>query len=130
MTNGAAGADLVADLGSAAFVEIMPNHSYMFNTGTAIQLPEGMAGLLIPRSSLCNKKGLKLVNSVGLLDEDYTGNIKFCYENTGPLPVIIEHGERIGQILVVPYIKANFQKVDKLEETERGNGGFGSTGAK
>lgn len=124
MSEGAAGADLAAKVGYA----ILPGVQVMIDTGVAIQLPENTAGLLVPRSSLCNKQGLQFVNYVGILDEDFTGTIKFCYNNTSNDVVTILAGERIGQVVVVPYIKANFIQVDKLETTVRGDGGYGSTG--
>lgn len=123
MTKGAAGADLRAAFG----YEIDPGQQVMIKTGTKVALKVGTAGLLLPRSSLCNKKGLQLVNSVGLLDEDYRGEIMFCYKNTGDKPIMINRHERIGQLVVIPYIKVEFIEVDSLDDTERGDGGFGST---
>jgi dUTP pyrophosphatase len=123
MTDGAAGADLAASWGH----EIPAGGQVMIDTGTSIAVPEGFVGLLAPRSSLCNKGGLMLVNSLGVLDSDYTGSIKFCYKNTGWKSVFIDKGERIGQVLIMPLVKASFKKVDSLEATGRGSGGFGST---
>lgn len=124
MTEGAAGADLAAKISYA----ILPGVQVMVDTGVAIQLPENTAGLLVPRSSLCNKHGLQLVNFLGILDGDFTGTIKLCYKNTSNDIVTILAGERIGQVVVVPYIKANFIQADELENTVRGDGGYGSTG--
>jgi dUTP pyrophosphatase len=123
MTDGAAGADLSAAWG----YEVEPGEQVMVDTGTSLQLNSGTVGLLVPRSSLCNKAGLTLVNSVGVLDEDYTGNIKLCYKNNGDKPVVINRGERIGQVVVVPYIKPIFVSVEVLDSTDRGDNGFGST---
>lgn len=124
MTEGAAGADLASSWGH----DIYPDQKVKIDTGTALKLPEGHVGFLVPRSSLCNKHGLVLCNSVGVLDEDYTGTVKFVYKNTGNEVIHIARGERIGQVVVVPYVKAEFVEVDELESTERGSGGYGSTG--
>lgn len=126
MTTGAAGADLESNYSYG----VIPGNQVMVDTGTAVSIPEGFFGMVVPRSSLCNKGGLRLVNSVGIIDSDYRGNIMFCYKNTGKEPVLIEKGERIGQLVIVPFVKAEFKQVDALEDTERGSGGFGSTGGK
>ena len=123
MTEGAAGADLEA---KQAYT-ILPREKALVGTGTYLQLPPYTFGMMVPRSSLCNKGGLQLVNSVGVLDEDYTGELIFCYKNNGFQTVKIEKGERIGQVVVIPYLKADFRKVEELGETVRGSGGFGST---
>jgi dUTP pyrophosphatase len=125
MTDGAAGADLAASWG----YEIEAGQQVMIDTGTSVAIPEGLVGLLTPRSSLCNKSGLLLVNSIGVLDPDYTGTIKFCYKNTGKKSITIAKGERIGQLVITPAMRAVFNKVDALGKTARGAGGFGSTGA-
>ena len=124
MTQGAAGADLTA---KAAYT-IPPQTQTLVGTGTSLQLKSGTFGMLVPRSSLCNKGGLRLVNGLGIIDDDFRGEIMFCYKNTGFKTVEIEKGERIGQVVVLPYLKAEFVGVDSLEETARGSGGFGSTG--
>ena len=124
MTEGAGGADLEAAWG----YEIESGKQVMVDTGTAIAIPTNFVGLLLPRSSLCNKIGLTLVNSVGVIDSDYRGVIKFCYKNTGRHKVTIKKGERIGQLVITPVAVANFIGVTKLKGTERGGSGFGSTG--
>lgn len=124
MSAGAAG----ADLSSSEVYFISAGKSEMIETNTAVAIPEGYFGMCCPRSSICNKKGLTLVNSVGVIDSDYTGTIKFVYKNNSDSMVIIEKGERIGQLLILPFVKANFIEVNQLGETERGTGGFGSTG--
>lgn len=124
MSFGAAGGDLE----SSNYYEIKPNQQVMIDTGTAVQIPEGYFGMAVPRSSLCNKKGLHMTNSFGVIDSDYTGTIKFVYKNTSDVTVVIEEGERIGQLIITPFVKAVYTKVDKLEDTKRGTGGFGSTG--
>jgi dUTP pyrophosphatase len=126
MSLGAAGADLEAK----GNYTILPKEKIMIDTGTAVAIPEGYFGMCCPRSSLCNKGGLRLVNSLGIIDHDYRGTIRFVYENVSDKAVVIEEGERIGQMVVLPFVKAEFIKVDTLEDTERGCGGFGSTGIK
>jgi dUTP pyrophosphatase len=124
MSEGAAGADLAAQWGC----EIEVGQSVMIDTGTSVAIPHGFVGLLVPRSSLCNKGGLTLINSVGVLDSDYRGSIKFVYKNNGKKVVIIKTGERIGQLVITPVVRAEFHGVGKLDDTVRGSGGFGSTG--
>jgi dUTP pyrophosphatase len=100
----------------------------VYGTGLAIEIPEGYVAMLFPRSSN-SKTDLLLANSVGIIDSDYRGELIFKYK-----PIfhnrIISHqiGDRIGQIMIVPYPKIEFQEVGELSETERGSGGFGSTG--
>jgi dUTP pyrophosphatase len=124
MSQGAAGADLESE----EFYTIHPNEQVMIDTGTSVQIPEGYFGMAAPRSSLCNKKGLQLVNSLGIIDSDFIGSIKLVYKNNSAETVYIEEGERIGQLIILPFVKAVYTKVDKLEDTLRGEGGFGSTG--
>lgn len=135
MSKGAHGYDLVA----AEDIEIQPNETKLIPTGTRIQIEdnnnEGMfsiATIAMPRSSLA-KSSLLLANSVGLIDDDYTGDIGFMYWNRGSETKIVAAGTRIGQILFVATANQNlidFHKVDEFTTvTERGEGGFGSTGA-
>ena len=124
MSLGAAGADLA----SKDSHTILPNEQVMIDTGTAVAIPEGYFGMCCPRSSLCNKGGLRLVNSVGIIDHDYRGTMRFVYENVSSSPVEISKGERIGQLVILPFVQAEFTQVEDLDETERGEGGFGSTG--
>lgn len=124
MSVGAAGADLQT---SETYI-IAPNQQKLLDTNTKVAIPEGYFGMAVPRSSLCNKMGLTLVNSVGIIDSDYRGSIMFCYKNNGDKPITIHKGERIGQLVIIPFVKANFVEVDNLDDTERGVGGFGSTG--
>lgn len=124
MSKGAAGADLIAN---DTYV-IKPNQQAMIDTGTSVAIPEGSYGMLTPRSSLCNKGGLQMPNSIGIIDSDYRGSIKCCYKNTGDKTIEIEKGERICQLIIMGYNKANFVVTeDELPSTERGVGGFGST---
>ena len=126
MDKGSAGNDLKTS--EEYFIE--PGHTVFVETHTAMAIPEGYFGMAVPRSSLCNKSGLVLANSVGVIDSSYRGTIKFAYRNPTRDPITIEAGERIGQIVIVPFVEVNWVKVDVLPETERGEAGFGSTGSK
>ena len=134
-TDGSAGADLKAYLYDEEVNEkvtkivVQPNQKVKIHTGLAFQLPQGTAMLLLPRSSMGIKKGLVLQNTIGLLDCDYTGECLIFLKNIGDEPVEIENGERLVQALIVPYVKPNFMEVKELDETERGTGGFGSSGS-
>lgn len=124
MSQGAAG----ADLSSKHDYTILPQEKIMIDTGTAVAIPEGYFGMCCPRSSLCNKNGLLLVNSLGVIDHDFRGTIRFVYKNTSDTAVVVTKGERIGQMVILPFVKAEFMQVEDLDNTERGEGGFGSTG--
>lgn len=123
-TSGAVG----CDLSSIETVTINPDEIAFIKTGIAIDLPKGSLAFLLPRSSLALKKNLILANSVGVIDEDYKGEYIVAYRNIGKEPVILEKGERIAQILFLSYLKATFEEVDELDTSDRGEGGFGSTG--
>jgi len=97
-------------------------------TGICVEIPEGYEGQLRPRSGIAVKKQLILLPSVGSLDSDYRGEIKATYYNPNNVPMLIEAGERIAQIIIAPYKKCSYNLTDKLTETLRGNGGYGSTG--
>ena len=101
-----------------------------YDTGLQFQLPEGYAMLIFPRSSN-SKKDLLLCNSVGILDAGYTGNLKLRFKLTteGYTEKIYNPGDKVGQIMIIPYPEINFIEAEVFNETERGNGGFGSTGA-
>lgn len=124
----AAGADLYACLDSTITIE--PGETYMVPTGLAMELPTGYAGLIYARSGLASKKGLAPANKVGVVDSDYRGQVMVALHNHSKVAASIEHGERIAQLVVTPYIVSNFIQVSELDETERGAGGFGSTGSK
>jgi len=99
----------------------------VYDTQIAMKIPEGHVGLLFPRSSLANKS-LNMTNCVGVVDCDYVGSILLKFKvNTNTTPVIYVEGDRVGQIIIMPYPKVNFIEVDELPETERGEGGYGST---
>lgn len=123
-TNGASGADLM----SVETVEIKPFERLLVNTGIRVSVPMGYEAQVRPRSGLSSKKGLTLVNAVGTVDSDYTGLVYASMINLSNEPQIIKKGERIAQLVIAPVVQANFIQVDNLDETERGAGGFSSTG--
>ena len=100
--------------------------NYVYRTGLAFEIPDGYVGLLFPRSSV-SKTGLSLRNSVGVLDSGYRGEVIFKFAGNSHQPAY-EVGDRVGQIIVLPYPEIEFEMVEELNETERGTGGFGSTG--
>ena len=127
-TEYAAGADLYACMDEA--VTINPGETSFIKTGLAMEVPVGYAGLIYARSGLACKKGLAPANKVGVIDSDYRGEIMVALHNHSNEAVVVESGERIAQLVITPYIVAAFNQVDELEETVRGDGGFGSTGRK
>lgn len=122
-TSGASGADLI----SVDTVEIRPFERLLVNTGIKISVPKGYEAQVRARSGLSYKKGLTLANAIGTIDSDYTGTVYASVVNLSNEPQIIERGERIAQLVITPVVHANFVRVDSLDETERGEGGFGST---
>ena len=124
----AAGADLYANIDET--LEIAPHETKLVKTGVAMAIPKGLVGLVFARSGLASKRSLAPANKVGVIDADYRGEIMVALHNHSDIPQTIEPNERIAQIAFVPYIKGNFEIVDDLEETIRGEGGFGSTGTK
>jgi dUTP pyrophosphatase len=125
-TEGSAGADLRAFVRSA--VTLAPGERAAVPTGIRIELPPGYEAQVRPRSGLALQKGLTCLNSPGTIDSDYRGEIKVILVNLGGESATIERGDRIAQLLVAPVVRALFRTVESLEETERGSGGFGSTG--
>lgn len=122
-----AGADLRADIPEP--VTLQPRESAFFNTGIEVAIPEGYFGALAIRSSLACKHGLMLANSLGIIDSCYRGPVKAKLVNIGRRPYTINPGDRIAQLLIIPCVHAAFIQVDELPESDRGTGGFGSTGA-
>lgn len=107
-----------------------PGTRFEVKTDLCVEIPEGHVGLIVPRSGL-GRKGIMLVNTVGVIDSDYRGEIGITLQNAGSEPVAIAHGDRVAQMLIMPYAKVKLERVDDvsaLSETERGAGGFGSTG--
>lgn len=127
-TKGAAAADLRADLSEA--VTLQPGERRVIPTGLAMAVPEGMAAILCARSGLASKHGIALANGIGVIDSDYRGEIGAALINLGKEPFRIEPGERICQLMLLSVGQVEFLPVDSLSETERGEGGFGSTGTK
>ena len=125
-TAGAAG----MDLRSRERVVMYPrNYRQLVPTGIAIALPEGAEAQVRPRSGLAHKHGVTVLNAPGTVDADYRGEIKVLLINTDPdVTHIIEPGDRIAQMVIAPVVRAEWEQVDSLDETERGAGGFGSTG--
>lgn len=120
----AAGADLYA-LNDAV---IPAGKTVKMRTGIAMELPEGTVGLIYARSGLATKRNLAPANKVGVIDSDYRGEIVVALFNHGETDETVEAGERIAQLVIAPYYVASFEEVAELGETERGSGGFGSTG--
>lgn len=124
----AAGADLYS--AEDADVVIEPSETKFIGTGLAMEIPEGYVGLVYARSGLACKRGLAPANKVGVVDSDYRGEIKVALHNHGKEAQTVEKGERIAQMVIAPYLSVNYEETDELSETERGEGGFGSTGRK
>ena len=124
----AAGADLYAAVEES--VTIAPSETKLIPTGIAMEIPVGYAGFIYARSGLASKKGLAPANKVGVVDADYRGEVMVALHNHGTTEQTIEMGERIAQMVIAPFITANFIESETLEDTVRGAGGFGSTGRK
>ena len=126
-TAGSAGLDLRACLDSAAILE--PGQTTLIPTGLAIHIGDpGLAAVILPRSGLGHKHGIVLGNLVGLIDSDYQGQLFVSVWNRGQAPFTIDIGERMAQLVFVPVVQAHFELVDDFHATDRGTGGFGSTG--
>ena len=124
----AAGADLYACLDESVTIDV--GETKLIPTGIALSSPVGFAGLIYARSGLASKRGLAPANKVGVVDSDYRGEVMVALHNHGKEAQTIEAGERIAQMVIAPYIAANFIPSDELDDTVRGEGGFGSTGRK
>ena len=122
------GADLYACMDEP--VTLAPGETVLIKTGLAMEIPAGYAGLIYARSGLATKKGLAPANKVGVIDADYRGEIMVALHNHSTLAAVVESGERIAQMVITPFLTANFIAVNELEDTLRGAGGFGSTGTK
>ena len=125
-TDCAAGADLYAC--SSEKISFNPGETKLIKTGIALEVPEGYAGLIYARSGLASKRGLAPANKVGVVDSDYRGEVMVALHNHTNEVKEIDPYERIAQLVIAPYLKAEFNEVDELDETIRGEGGFGSTG--
>ena len=124
----AAGADLYACIDEEIIIE--PGQTVLIKTGLAIELEIGYMALIYARSGLASKRGLAPANKVGVVDCDYRGEIMVALHNHSTVAQAVASGERIAQMVIAPYITAEFNEVDELSETVRGAGGFGSTGSK
>ena len=122
----AAGADLYACLDTPA--KILPGNTVFIPTGIALEIPVGYAGLIYARSGLSCKQGLAPANKVGVIDADYRGEIIVGLHNHGDSAKTVEPGDRIAQMVITPFLTANFIETDELNDTVRGEGGFGSSG--
>lgn len=127
-TPGAAGADLRANLPDRGTITLAPGARALVPTGMAMEIPQGYEVQLRPRSGLAHKHGVTLTNSPGTIDSDYRGPLGVLMINHGEAPFDIVHGERIAQMVVAPVVQADMIAVDALDDTDRGAGGFGSTG--
>jgi dUTP pyrophosphatase len=123
-TQGAAGLDVVA----AENLTLAPGQRHGVATGFAIAIPEGYEVQVRPRSGLALKHGVTCLNTPGTIDHDYRGEVKVILANLGSEPFEVRRGERIAQLVPAPLLKANFREVAELSDTDRGAGGFGSTG--
>ena len=130
-TEQAAGLDLRANLKPETRefgIEIASNTRALIPTGLHIAVPTGFEMQVRPRSGLALKKGVTLVNAPGTIDADYRGEVGVILINHGDTPFVVQHGERIAQMVLAPVTRCDWQLVEDLDETERGQGGFGSTG--
>lgn len=123
-----AGADLYACEKDPVTIE--PGKTVLIHTGLSFEIPEGFAGLIYARSGLATKKGLAPANKVGVIDADYRGEVMVSLFNQSGIPQTVEPGERLAQMIITPFLKADFTVSDELSDTLRGQGGFGSTGTK
>jgi dUTP pyrophosphatase len=128
-TAGSAGADLVAAIPVGDELEIAPTARALVPCGFAMALPAGFEGQVRPRSGLAAKHGVTVLNSPGTIDADYRGELKVILINHGDATFVIRRGDRIAQLVVAPVTAFAFTEVHTLDETSRGSGGFGSTGA-
>ena len=125
-TEFSAGADLYACEGKD--LTVLPRHTVFVHTGVAIEIPDGLVGLIYARSGLASKRSLAPANKVGVIDCDYRGEIIVSLHNHSDVPQTVADKERIAQLVLTPCFQADFVEVESLEQTERGSGGFGSTG--
>ena len=127
VTGGSAGYDLSADLSQPEVIR--PGESKLLPTGIGVALPPQTAGLVFGRSGLGARHGIVPANAVGVIDWDYRGEIKVGLQNSGSEDYTVQPGDRIAQLMIAPVLQARLTLVDELDDTQRGAGGFGSTGA-
>lgn len=123
----AAGSDLYACMDGES-VTVRPGETKMIGTGLALAIPEGYFGGVFARSGLAAKEGLRPANCVGVIDSDYRGEVKVALHNDSEQDRLVTKGERIAQLVIMPYLAAEFDEAESLEMTGRGEGGFGHTG--
>lgn len=121
--------DAGLDLTSRMTVNLQPGETQMVGTGLAAEIPEGFFGLIAPRSGLASKYGITLANTPSVIDSGYRGEIKLALHNIGKKGYTVHRDERVAQMVVIPYATCDCVEVDELSETDRGEGGFGSSGA-
>lgn len=127
-TAGSAGYDFCACIDAPQTIE--PGERCVFPSGLAAEIPAGTAGFVFTRSGLGIKKGIHVTNGVGVIDSDYRGEIRIGLHNLSAEPYTVQPGERIAQMIIMPYFAPVIEEVTSLTETDRGAGGFGSTGTK
>ena len=128
-TEDSAGMDLYAYMDDGSdHIWIEPGETVKIHTGIAMELPHRTFGAVFARSGLATKKGLRPANCVGVIDSDYRGEIIVALHNDSTIRQMVCHGDRIAQLVVMPYVATELIEVEELEDTERGEGGFGSTG--
>ena len=125
-TEGSAGADLFACIESEIIIK--PGKTNMIPVGIAVEIPVGFGGFIFPRSSLGCKYGITLPNCVGVIDSDYRGELCVPLINLGSADFVIQNGDRIAQLVILPVENAEYEDASELSDTVRGKGGFGSTG--
>jgi len=122
----AAGYDLYACIDES--VNIAPHCTQKIGTGLSVEIPEGYFGAVFARSGLASKNGIRPANCVGVCDSDYRGEYIVALHNDSEIPYTVNPGDRIAQLVVLPYLSCEFEETQELSDTERGAGGFGSTG--
>lgn len=122
-----AGSDIRAYIPEGS-ITIRPDETELIGTGLHMHIDDGFFGAIFPRSGLAVKRGLRLANSVAVIDSDYRGEIKIALHNDSDVEQTILNNDRIAQLIIMPYEKVSYFEVEQLEESERGSGGFGSTG--
>lgn len=129
-TAGSAGMDVRANIPESRFLVLKPNERALIPTGLFLEIPEGMEGQIRPRSGLALSQGITVLNSPGTIDSDYRGEVKILLVNLSNGSQAINHGSRIAQIIFSKYEQVELEVIEAVTETERGEGGFGSTGVK
>jgi len=125
-TDGSAGMDIRAAVD--ADLTIAPGETVLVPTGFAMAVPQGFEAQVRPRSGLAIKHGIGVLNSPGTIDSDYRGEVRIILSNFGKDPFVIRRGERIAQMVIAPFVRAEWEERESLEDTQRGAGGFGHTG--